>query len=94
MVDFIYIGLFELQNPQRKREIQKEQFLSTVQFEPVPSAYEEDALPIVPQDLISTISLNSTVFYLTLCYLHGNVTDLEIYFFLYCKIRNRSDSFL
>ena len=56
MVDFICSGLLELQGKQIKREIQnKKKSCPQWDSNPVPYAYEADALRNVPRDLVSTI---------------------------------------
>ena len=69
MVDFICMGLLELQETQSKRETQYKFFCPQWVSNPVPSVYEADALPIAPRDPISTLGLNLPAFYVFMCYL-------------------------
>ena len=55
MVDFICIGLLELQGTSRQQELQNENSCPQRDSNPVPYAYEADMLSIEPRDLISTI---------------------------------------
>ena len=86
MVDLICNGLLVLQGAQIFKACEKYKMKSSSQqwdSNPVPSAYEAEALPIAPWDLTSTIRQTLKAFYITCAIDMYHVIDLENDFVLY-----------
>ena len=79
MVDFIRMGLLELWGSRVEHKLQNVRFLSTVGFEPEPSAYEANALPLSYEDWCLKSGLKFVGFYLSVIFLEiylENVIDV------------------